>query len=284
MFRYAYRAIYLVFAVVLASPLALAQVAVDPAPQAAAGNPIKFEVVSIRPYKVNISYGPGFTDDGFIVHGESPEAMLWGVCACKRIEGMPDWGEDRGLRNLGEGRRCRCGAMEDAERQDKDLALQALLEHRLQMKSHHETRVMPGFRLVVAKGGPMFKESVPGDLYSGGPKGGPRRAVAGDGADKSRRDDRPARLHGGVGDILSMPAGRPVMDQTGLKGFYDFKITVQPPDPSTAADSGMPASEPSPFTMVQEAIQEQLGLKLESGVKVPVEYLVIDHIERPTGN
>ena len=91
MFRYAYRAIYLVFAVVLASPLALAQVAVDPAPQAAAGNPIKFEVVSIRPYKVNISYGPGFTDDGFIVHGESPEAMLWGVCACKRIEGMPDW-------------------------------------------------------------------------------------------------------------------------------------------------------------------------------------------------
>ena len=152
------------------------------------------------------------------------------------------------------------------------------------MKSHHETRVMPGFGLVVAKGGPMFKESVPGDLYSGGPKGldgGPWLGMVQTSRDVTTGQHVSMEE---LADFLSMPAGRPVMDQTGLKGFYDFKITVQPPDPSTAADSGMPASEPSPFTMVQEAIQEQLGLKLESGVKVPVEYLVIDHIERPTGN
>jgi uncharacterized protein (TIGR03435 family) len=70
------------------------------------------------------------------------------------------------------------------------------------------------------------------------------------------------------------------MDQTGLKGFYDFKFTVESPDPSTTADSAMPDSGPSMVTM----ILEQLGLKLESGVKVPVEYLVVDHIERPTEN
>jgi uncharacterized protein (TIGR03435 family) len=78
---------------------------------------------------------------------------------------------------------------------------------------------------------------------------------------------------------LSYPAGRPVTDQTGLKGFYDFKFTVETPDPSTTAESAMP-DWPSIVTM----ILEQLGLKLESGVKVPVEYLVVDHIERPTEN
>jgi uncharacterized protein (TIGR03435 family) len=62
-------------------------------------------------------------------------------------------------------------------------------------------------------------------------------------------------------------------DETGIAGDYSFKLDwdyVEAPPP----DSGV-----SLFT----ALQEQLGLKLES-VKRPLEHLVIDHAEKPTGN
>ena len=75
------------------------------------------------------------------------------------------------------------------------------------------------------------------------------------------------------------------MDKTGLTGKYDFTLQWTPDDSQapSAFPPGMgqppdPAG-PSLFT----AIQEQLGLKLESG-KGPVEIIVIDHVERPSGN
>jgi len=66
--------------------------------------------------------------------------------------------------------------------------------------------------------------------------------------------------------------GAIVQDQTGIKGAYDFTLEWAP-------DQAANASAPSLIT----AIQEQLGLKLESR-KSPVEVLVIDRIERPTEN
>ncbi len=75
-------------------------------------------------------------------------------------------------------------------------------------------------------------------------------------------------------DILSS-VDRPVVDQTGLKGRYDFKLqwtTDEARDPPPDAPPGL-------FT----AIQEQIGLKLEP-VKAPADVLVIDKVERPGGN
>ena len=69
--------------------------------------------------------------------------------------------------------------------------------------------------------------------------------------------------------------GRPVFDKTGLTGKYDYKLEYAPEDAQADPDS----SAPSIFT----AVQEQLGLKLESA-KGPVEILVIDHAERASGN
>jgi uncharacterized protein (TIGR03435 family) len=65
---------------------------------------------------------------------------------------------------------------------------------------------------------------------------------------------------------------RPVLDQTGLKGDYDFKVEY-------GADDTQPGDFPSLFT----ALQEQLGLKLEPA-KAPVETLVVDRAEKPSGN
>ena len=68
---------------------------------------------------------------------------------------------------------------------------------------------------------------------------------------------------------------RPLVDQTGLAGLYDFKLTYSYGDaPSTDADA-----LPTMFT----AIKEQLGLKFQP-VKASVDVMVIDHIGKPTAN
>jgi uncharacterized protein (TIGR03435 family) len=81
---------------------------------------------------------------------------------------------------------------------------------------------------------------------------------------------------------LAMSLGRPVTDKTALTGAYDVQIEFAP-DPSLA---GLPRfhspADPAGPTIFS-ALQEQLGLRLESG-KGPVEVFVIDHVERPSVN
>ena len=73
---------------------------------------------------------------------------------------------------------------------------------------------------------------------------------------------------------LSAPVNRIVRDRTGLKGNFDVTLEWTPDDLSPNVASGV-----SIFT----ALQEQLGLKLES-MSGPVDVLVIDHVEQPTPN
>ena len=91
-------------------------------------------------------------------------------------------------------------------------------------------------------------------------------------------------------DVLSRQIGHVVVNKTGLKGNYDFTLQWTPDEgpgamakvqtdagPGTVAPPLPGSSGPSIFT----AIQEQLGLKLES-TKGPLDVIVIDHIERPS--
>jgi uncharacterized protein (TIGR03435 family) len=83
--------------------------------------------------------------------------------------------------------------------------------------------------------------------------------------------------------LLSSMVQRVVIDKTGLTGNFDFELKWTPDRMPPGAPSGTPAlpandpNAPSIFT----ALQEQLGLKLESAKNL-VEVLVIDHVERPT--
>lgn len=77
--------------------------------------------------------------------------------------------------------------------------------------------------------------------------------------------------------ILAGPAGRPVVDKTGLTGKYDMHLEMAQPGQAAADGSADPGAS------VFSAVQEQLGLKLEPE-KDQVENLVIDHIERPSAN
>ena len=94
-----------------------------------------------------------------------------------------------------------------------------------------------------------------------------------------------------MADVLSQLLHRTVVDKTGLMGKYDITLKWTPEEglgpavpgpggaPQRAESAPPPDSGPSIFT----AIQEQLGLKLES-TKGPVETLVIDHVETPSEN
>ena len=137
------------------------------------------------------------------------------------------------------------------------LMLQTLLKERFQIALHTEQREIAHYELVIGKNGPKVKESTvaPGEATG---------AARLDGIRSNRMQMNKLAM------LLSRMTGFPVLDKTGLTGFYQFDLRY--------ADERQPAENqvgPSIFT----AVQEQLGLKLESK-KGPVEVLVIDHAEK----
>jgi len=150
-------------------------------------------------------------------------------------------------------------------RHQKQLMVRALLADRFRLKVHQETRQLPVYALVVAKDGPKLRTSK---------------------IDGTTIDTGRARLHiAGSDDTISILArelaqvlGRVVVNQTGLSCRYDLTLRWTPDDAAAAASSS-PDLPPDIFT----AIQEQLGLKLES-TKGPVPVLVIDSVEMPSPN
>ncbi len=153
----------------------------------------------------------------------------------------------------------------DQARRRKQLMVQALLADRCKLAAHQETRLLPLYALVVAKGGPKFKPSeTNGTTISTGRS---RLHIAG-------TDDTIAILARELAQVL----GRVVLNETGLSGRYDLTLQWTPDDALTNGPPD-PSQPPGIFT----AIQEQLGLKLES-TKGPVPVLVLDHVETPSAN
>ena len=89
---------------------------------------------------------------------------------------------------------------------------------------------------------------------------------------------------------LNLVMDREVMDRTGLAGRFDIHLEVTPADLQPKFVAGRTVDQPGESTAddkdgpsISVALQQQLGLRLESG-KGPVPVLVVDHIERPTDN
>jgi uncharacterized protein (TIGR03435 family) len=172
--------------------------------------------------------------------------------------------------------------------------LQALLADRCKLQLHRETKELPVYALIVAKDGPKIQEAKPGDTYPNGIKGldGIGRPgvtqfgwglLRGQGVSMANL----ARKLSSRGNL-----GRPVVDKTGLTGKYDYTLKWTPDQGRSPMFKGPESGQqgvddrPSPESSAPSlfpAIQEQLGLKLES-TKAPVEILVIDHVEKPSEN
>jgi uncharacterized protein (TIGR03435 family) len=177
---------------------------------------------------------------------------------------------------------------------DLTLRLQVLLEDRCSLKVHLETKEMPVYALTIAKNGlklePSSCEIVDLEHPAAAPAPGkPRPKYCGN-SGTSRNGLNMVMTGYGVGmsDLvrwLSNATSRTVIDRTGYTAEFNAKVEWTP-------DAGMPPaghdampSTPSDTTgpTIFTALQEQLGLKLES-TKGPVEVLVIDHVEKPSAN
>jgi uncharacterized protein (TIGR03435 family) len=277
-------------------------------PQAGAAAPQSFEAASIKPsaetgnrVMIGISPGGRYTASAVTVKFLIQQAF---DIRDYQIQGGPGW--------IGSDRFDIVAKAEtpDLNREKLKPLLQSLLAERCNLQFHRETKELPAYTLVVGKGGHKLQKS---EVQTEEPDAAPAPKASqpgAPGAPAHATDDiarggprvRGAQVRIGRGQVnaqmitisefarlLAQQLGRPVTDKTGLQGNFDFKLewtpdealrgTAPPGDGtphegSTAGDSG-----PSIFT----ALQEQLGLKLESD-KGPVEILVIDRIEKPSAN
>jgi len=149
------------------------------------------------------------------------------------------------------------------------IMLQALLVDRFKLKTHRETKEMSAYALVEAKGGHKLKEAAMADGVGVLPVQGPNKmALSGQSATLDQ-----------LAMFLSGPLRAPVVDMTGLKGRYDFEFDLTNFVPNEGKERAEGEPPLDPVAILQLALPKQLGLKLE-GRKMPIEMLVIDHIER----
>jgi uncharacterized protein (TIGR03435 family) len=169
----------------------------------------------------------------------------------------------------------RLDKLSSLERRAQDQAIfQQLLADRFHLKVHWETRLLPVYALVPVKSGIKL---TPAD-----PKQGSGTSSNGDGSGIKFKvtGQTLAEFAQSLTSDAQQDLGRSVVDKTGIQGKYDYVLNwTHDSARDSNASSGATETGPSLFT----AIQEQLGLKLES-TKGPVQVLVIDQAELPTDN
>jgi uncharacterized protein (TIGR03435 family) len=176
--------------------------------------------------------------------------------------------------------------------------LKALLEDRFKLKVHRETSEIPVYALVVAEGGPkklnMTREGscIPVDRDHPFPRPAPGQVppdVCGMVNVTNAGYDTYGQTMQGLCLDFSTRLGQEVIDKTGMKGMFDIHLDM----PRSSLIPGLPAdgtpdpivSAPDPdeiFSLIETAVHA-LGLKLER-TRGSDELLVIDHVERPSGN
>lgn len=159
--------------------------------------------------------------------------------------------------------------------------LRVLLEERFKLKSHRETKELPVYEMVQAKGGPKMDKSQE--------EGRPRMQMEG-GGDGIMKMKASAMTMPSFSDALAGMVGRPVIDKTDLGGSFDFSmdiamqdltgsmVRVQRMGPGDGGGERNPAPDNSPGGSLFTSIQK-LGLKLEAK-RSPVEILVVDQAEK----
>jgi uncharacterized protein (TIGR03435 family) len=196
-----------------------------------------------------------------------------------------------------------------ATREEVRLMEQNLLAERFKLAVHFDKKEMQVFELTIGKNGPKLKESppTPDQPADGGPsmpsgpgklehdKDGfvvmPRRSG---GLSMSMRNGR-IRIQANdqtmeqFASLLTNQLGKPVTDLTGLTGKYDITLTcssegmgmmsVRTGSPGAADATAPPAPDAEPAPTLMEAVQQQLGLKLEQK-KGTVDILVVDHADK----
>jgi uncharacterized protein (TIGR03435 family) len=248
-----------------------------PVPPAHAGRP-NFEVASIKPNNSGdlrtTSARPLPANGTYTATNQSVRQLIRQAYGLKQfqLEGGPKWIDDFSDEKFDVSAKAAGPVTSD----ELMLMLQGLLEDRFKLTYHRETRQLPTYALVIAKKGvlgPNLREPDPDirQLYPvlGSPSG--MTAVN-------------ATMQDLASSLSRVSGGRLVQDRTGLTSRFAFTLTFVPdpgtlPRPPGLPLPPLPADGPSLF----QALQEQLGLKLESE-KGPVEIMIVDRVQRPSEN
>jgi uncharacterized protein (TIGR03435 family) len=234
-----------------------------------------FEVATIKPNAANdnrimLQFQPG---GRFVATGISLKQLIGFAYDMRdfQVSGGPSWITDDRY-DINAKSEALIGDRPNPEMSRK--VMRNFLAERFQLKAHEESKEMSVYALVEAKGGSKLKMS---------------EATAGNGPRMMRMGRGQITANGVSIDMLArqlaQEVGRTVLDKTELKGNYDITLSFTPEQrggiapPSADAVAGAGTSGPTVFT----ALQEQLGLKLES-TKGPVPILVIDSVSKPTEN
>jgi uncharacterized protein (TIGR03435 family) len=235
---------------------------------AAQSEPPRFEVASIRPNadaKRKPSIGPSPGGERFTARNMP---LLWLISSAydvsiRQVSGLPASLSSKSYDIEAKSAR-------PASREQMMRMLRTLIEDRFKLRLRHETKDLRAYVLTVAKGGPRLDQNKNGaDMEAGN---------SGAGREFYRNFSMPI-----FANILSAHLDDTVVDKTGLSGSYDFKLEFTPERVGQGSKDGHESAPniegPSLFT----ALREQLGLELRRQT-VPVELLVIDHIEEPSEN
>ncbi len=263
-----------------------------------AGDVPKFDVASVKP--ASPADGRGrlmLTPDGTSMQGIPVQMLLhvaFGVDD-DRIVGAPSWTKSNRYDIEAKVAPEDAPKLDKLKQEDRRAMLLPLLVERFNLKYHHETRELPMYALVVAKGGPKLTisktEPPPDPNFPARAEGQSRGGIDTRGRmmmapDRIESQDTTIEM---LAHALAPQVGHSVVDKTGLTGRYDYTLQWTPDNAPPAmpggdggaarGDVGKDTAEVSLFT----AIQEQLGLKLESQ-KGTVDVIVVDHIDPPSAN
>jgi uncharacterized protein (TIGR03435 family) len=226
-----------------------------------------FEVASVRLSKppAQSSLGPLPGGERFVARNMP---LIWLIGAAYHVTNRQISGLSQEQAN--QGYDIEAKAEHAVNREQMMALLRALLEDRFHLVVRRETKEMRTHVLVVAKGGPKLGESQDGGELT----------IKKVNASKSIYHNMSMPV---FATLLAYPVEDTVLDQTGLKGTYDFTLDYMPEHLGPGVVEGR---EPGPnpnAPALDAALEQQLGLRLEVR-KGPVEMLVIEHIEKLSGN
>jgi bla regulator protein blaR1 len=258
-------------AAALVLPAAVGIVSVRPGWSQQAEARREFEVASVKPGDPTegASGGIAFLSGGRIRASNATLKMLIMTAYNVRdfqLSGGPDWRDvERYTIEAVPGHPISIAGPNSSGANEVREMLQSLLARRFRLSIHRDTKEMPMYALIIAKRGPRLKESPTQGL-------GPESTAGGNGRGHFNARQVPVSV---LAPYLSNQLERMVVDRTGLKGFYDFKLDWTP-DSEQAPPVGLLAAPDSPRSSdnsgpsIFAALQEQLGLKLEP-IKGPVD-------------
>jgi uncharacterized protein (TIGR03435 family) len=242
--------------------------------QTPAAPPPAFDAVSIKPNKSGSGSTSVHTDD---VHFRATNISLkslirdaYDLQSEDQVVGLPAWTNsvnfDINAKIDAETlAMMKAASKEEAGRMRNEM-MKATLAERFQLKVHPETKELPMYDLVLAKGGSKMKDADP--KTEGGNMNSNNQKLTVTGIPMSS-----------LCNYLSRRLHRQVTDKTGLTGRYDFVLEWSPDEAAGETPATGGSTLPSLFT----ALQEELGLKLES-TKGPVDTIVVDKVEMPSEN